>query len=185
MLKSSALLKNIAAIICAFVWARQRTLGGSWFHNYYDTVYPAARCTMPFRISRGKTYARHLRYERLNRSNTFARSASGSDTELRKRHSRGPSDEVGSESSRKLLKRKRAAMHNPRSVLRPAWTSRQRQEPSVPPIDCAWPRLYAGLRPQDGVSYHQVNNSSHIENGRLRRGITINASIIEERLRIT
>ena len=159
--------------------------------GHYDTVYSSGTLrTMPFRISRGKAYGPGIFDMKAGIVQAlFALQAlQAADAELRKRlvFLWTSDEEIGSESSRKLLEAE-ARRSDAVFVLEPSFGPRgllktARKGVGTAELTVHGRASHAGLAPQEGINaIHELAlQLARIEKWNdLRRGVTINAGIIE------
>jgi glutamate carboxypeptidase len=159
--------------------------------GHYDTVYTSGTLgKMPFRISRGKAYGPGIFDMKAGIVQAlFALQAlQEANTELRKRlvFLWTSDEEIGSESSRKLLEAE-ARRSDAVFVLEPSFGPRgllktARKGVGTAELTVHGRASHAGLAPQEGINaIHELAlQLARIEKWNdLRRGVTINAGIIE------
>ncbi len=159
--------------------------------GHYDTVYSSGMLRkMPFRISRGKAYGPGIFDMKAGIVQAlFALQAlQETNAELRKRlvFLWTSDEEIGSESSRKLLEAE-ARRSDAVFVLEPSFGSRgllktARKGVGTAELTVHGRASHAGLAPQDGVNaiHELAQQLARIEKWNdLRHGVTINAGVIE------
>src|SRR6266446_873698 len=159
--------------------------------GHYDTVYSGGTLRkMPFRISRGKAYGPGIFDMKAGIVQAlFALHAlQETNAELRKRlvFLWTSDEEIGSESSRKLLEAE-ARRSDAVFVLEPSFGPRgllktARKGVGTAELTVHGRASHAGLAPQDGVNaiHELAQQLARIEKWNdLRRGVTINAGIVE------
>src|SRR5467141_3530639 len=159
--------------------------------GHYDTVYSSGTLRkMPFRISRGKAYGPGIFDMKAGIVQAlFALQAlQGASAELRKRlvFLWTSDEEIGSESSRKLLEAE-ARRSDAVFVLEPPFGPRgllktARKGVGIAELTVHGRASHAGLAPQEGINaiHELAQQLARIEKWNdLRRGVTINAGIIE------
>src|SRR6266403_2197734 len=159
--------------------------------GHYDTVYSSGMLRkMPFRISRGKAYGPGIFDMKAGIVQAlFALQAlQETNAELRKRlvFLWTSDEEIGSESSRKLLEAE-ARRSDAVFVLEPSFGSRgllktARKGVGTAELTVHGRASHAGLAPQDGVNaIHELAQQLASIAGwnDFRRGVTVNAGIIE------
>ena len=159
--------------------------------GHYDTVYSSGTLgKMPFRISRGKAYGPGIFDMKAGIVQAlFALQAlQEANAELRKRlvFLWASDEEIGSESSRKLLEAE-ARRSDAVFVLEPSFGPRgllktARKGVGTAELTVHGRASHAGLAPQEGINaiHELAQQLARIEKWNdLRRGITINAGIIE------
>src|ERR1700675_1350175 len=164
--------------------------------GHYDTVYSSGTLRkMPFRISRGKAYGPGIFDMKAGIVQAlFALHVlQEANTELRKRlvFLWTSDEEIGSESSRKLLEAE-ARRSDAVFVLEPSFGPRgllktARKGVGTAELTVHGRASHAGLAPQDGVNaiHELAQQLARIEKWNdLRRGVTINAGVIEGGSRI-
>jgi len=159
--------------------------------GHYDTVYSSGMLRkMPFRISRGRAYGPGIFDMKAGIVQAlFALQAlQETNAELRKRlvFLWTSDEEIGSESSRKLLEAE-ARRSDAVFVLEPSFGSRgllktARKGVGTAELTVHGRASHAGLAPQDGVNaiHELAQQLARIEKWNdLRHGVTINAGVIE------
>jgi glutamate carboxypeptidase len=159
--------------------------------GHYDTVYSSGTLRkMPFRISRGKAYGPGIFDMKAGIVQAlFAMQAlQEANAELRKRlvFLWTSDEEIGSESSRKLLEAE-ARRSDAVFVLEPSFGPRgllktARKGVGTAELTVHGRASHAGLAPQEGINaiHELAQQLARIEKWNdLRRGITINAGVIE------
>lgn len=159
--------------------------------GHYDTVYSSGTLrNMPFRISRGKAYGPGIFDMKAGIVQAlFALQAlQETNAELRKRlvFLWTSDEEIGSESSRKLLQAE-ARRSDAVFVLEPSFGPRgllktARKGVGTAELTVHGRASHAGLAPQEGINaiHELAQQLARIEKwNNLRRGVTINAGVIE------
>ena len=159
--------------------------------GHYDTVYSGGTLRkMPFRISRGKAYGPGIFDMKAGIVQAlFALHAlQETNAELRKRlvFLWTSDEEIGSESSRKLLEAE-ARRSDAVFVLEPSFGPRgllktARKGVGITELTVHGRASHAGLAPQEGINaiHELAQQLARIEKWNdLRRGVTINAGIVE------
>jgi len=159
--------------------------------GHYDTVYSSGTLRkMPFRISRGKAYGPGIFDMKAGIVQAlFALHAlQETNAELRKRlvFLWTSDEEIGSESSRKLLEAE-ARRSDAVFVLEPSFGPRgllktARKGVGITELTVHGRASHAGLAPQEGINaiHELAQQLARIEKWNdLRRGVTINAGIVE------
>src|SRR6267378_3391738 len=159
--------------------------------GHYDTVYSSGTLRkMPFRISRGKAYGPGIFDMKAGIVQAlFALHAlQETNAELRKRlvFLWTSDEEIGSESSRKLLEAE-ARRSDAVFVLEPSFGPRgllktARKGVGIAELAVHGRASHAGLAPQEGINaiHELARQLARIEKWNdLRRGVTINAGVIE------
>ncbi len=155
--------------------------------GHYDTVYSGGTLRkMPFRISRGKAYGPGI-FD-MKAGIVQALFALQTNAELRKRlvFLWTSDEEIGSESSRKLLEAE-ARRSDAVFVLEPSFGPRgllktARKGVGIAELAVHGRASHAGLAPQEGINaiHELARQLACIEKWNdLRRGVTINAGIVE------
>ncbi len=170
---------------------KTRSAGQLLVLGHYDTVYSSGTLRkMPFRISRGKAYGPGIFDMKAGIVQAlFALHALQEiDAELRKRlvFLWTSDEEIGSESSRKLLEAE-ARRSDAVFVLEPSFGPRGLLKTARKGVGAAelivhGRASHAGLAPQEGINaiHELAQQLASIEKWNdLRRGVTINAGIIE------
>src|SRR6267142_6064627 len=170
---------------------RSRPAGQLLVLGHYDTVYSSGTLRpMPFRISRGKAYGPGIFDMKAGIVQAlFAlRALQETNAELRKRlvFLWTSDEEIGSESSRKLLEAE-ARRSDAVFVLEPSFGSRgllktARKGVGTAKLTVHGRASHAGLAPQEGINaiHELAQQLARIEKWNdLRRGVTINAGVIE------
>jgi len=170
---------------------RSRPTGQLLVLGHYDTVYSSGTLRkMPFRISRGKAYGPGIFDMKTGIVQAlFAlRALQEINAELRKRlvFLWTSDEEIGSESSRKLLEAE-ARRSDAVFVLEPSFGPRgllktARKGVGIAELIVHGRASHAGLAPQEGINaiHELAQQLARIEKWNdLRRGVTINAGLIE------
>src|SRR6267142_2666185 len=170
---------------------RSRPTGQLLVLGHYDTVYSSGTLRpMPFRISRGKAYGPGIFDMKTGIVQAlFAlRALQEINAELRKRlvFLWTSDEEIGSESSRKLLEAE-ARRSDAVFVLEPSFGPRgllktARKGVGIAELTVHGRASHAGLAPQEGINaiHELAQQLARIEGwSDHRRGVTINAGIIE------
>ena len=170
---------------------RSRPTGQLLVLGHYDTVYSSGTLRkMPFRISRGKAYGPGIFDMKTGIVQAlFAlRALQEINAELRKRlvFLWTSDEEIGSESSRKLLEAE-ARRSDAVLVLEPSFGPRgllktARKGVGIAELIVHGRASHAGLAPQEGINaiHELAQQLARIEKWNdLRRGVTINAGVIE------
>jgi len=170
---------------------KTRSAGQLLVLGHYDTVYSSGTVgKMPFRISRGKAYGPGIFDMKAGIVQAlFALQAlQDASAELHKRlvFLWTSDEEIGSESSRKLLEAE-ARRSDAVLVLEPSFGPRgllktARKGVGIAELIVHGRASHAGLAPQDGINaiHELAQQLARIEKWNdLRRGVTINAGIIE------
>jgi len=170
---------------------KTRSAGQLLVLGHYDTVYSGGTLRkMPFSISRGKAYGPGIFDMKTGIVQAlFALHAlQETNTELRKRlvFLWTSDEEIGSESSRKLLEAE-ARRSDAVFVLEPPFGSRgllktARKGVGTAKLTVHGRASHAGLAPQEGINaiHELAQQLARIEKWNdLRRGVTINAGVIE------
>jgi len=170
---------------------RSRPTGQLLVLGHYDTVYSTGTLRkMPFRISRGKAYGPGIFDMKTGIVQAlFAlRALQEINAELRKRlvFLWTSDEEIGSESSRKLLEAE-ARRSDAVFVLEPSFGPRgllktARKGVGIAELTVHGRASHAGLAPQEGINaiHELAQQLARIEKWNdLRRGVTINAGVIE------
>jgi glutamate carboxypeptidase len=177
-------------------WPRKSRPAGQFLVlGHYDTVYSSgALAQMPFRVSGGKAYGPGIFDMKAGLTQALYALETLQQTKARLRHRLVflcTSEEIGSEASRKLIETE-ARRSEAVFVLEPSFGPRgliktSRKGVGEAELIVHGRASHAGLEPQEGVNaIHELARqlTSIQEWNDLRRGVTVNADIIEGGTRV-